>query len=87
MLNIKKNKAQGNVNRITTRLNERLYVKHFFKAAKLIREALWLGGLLTNSESWINIKQKDLSDSEKPNMFYDIFFMHVSAQFFLFRAF
>ena len=33
-----------------------------------MREGLLLGGLLTNSESWINVKQKDLDALEKPDV-------------------
>ena len=38
------------------------------QAAKLMREAILLGGLPTKSESWINITQKDLPDLEKPDL-------------------
>ena len=31
-----------------------------------MREGLFLGGLLTNSESWINITNKDIENLEKP---------------------
>ena len=62
------NKAQGNINKIIKGLDERPYGKHFFKAAKLMREAILLGGLLTNSESWINVTQKDITDLEKPDI-------------------
>ena len=34
----------------------------FFKAGKLMREAVLLSSLLTNSETWINITKKDLED-------------------------
>ena len=32
-----------------------------------MREGLLLGGLLTNSESWINIPEKDIEHFEKPD--------------------
>ena len=32
-----------------------------------MREGLLLGGLLTNSESWINITNKDIKNLEKPD--------------------
>ena len=49
-------------------MNERPYGKHFFKAAKLMREAILINGLLSNSESWINVSKKDLEDLERPDM-------------------
>ena len=39
------NKAHWNVNTIKTKINERPYGKHLFKAAKLMREGILLGGL------------------------------------------
>ena len=45
------NKAHGNINKIVTSINEIPYGKHFFKAAKLMRDAILLNGLLNNSES------------------------------------
>ena len=35
--------------------------------AKLMRESLLLGGLLTNIEGWINVTTQDLDDLEKPD--------------------
>ena len=40
---------------------------HLFKAYKLMRGGILVGGLLTNSESWINVTQKNLEDLEKPD--------------------
>ena len=69
IINIKTrtNKAQGNVNKMVNTLDERPYGRHRFKAAKLMRDAILLSGLLTNSESWINVSKKDLDDLEKPD--------------------
>ena len=39
-----------------------------YKAAKLMREAMLLGGMLNNAESWININQKDIKALEKPDI-------------------
>ena len=61
------NKAIGNVNKIVSTLNERPYGRHFFKAFKLMREGLLLGGILTNSKSWINVTKKNMDDIEKPD--------------------
>ena len=36
-----------------------------FKALKLMREGVLLGGMLTNSESWINVTKLDINELEK----------------------
>ena len=56
------------VNKIMTTLQTRPYGKHTYKAAKLMRETMLLGGMLNNSESWINISQKDIKNLEKPDI-------------------
>ena len=61
------NKATGIINKIMTALSERPYGRHMFKAAKLMREAMLVGGMLTNSEGWINITKKDIELLEKPD--------------------
>ena len=58
----------GNVNRIVMAFSERAYGKHTFKAAKLMREAILVSGLLTNAESWINLTKKNLEELEKPDI-------------------
>ena len=63
-------KALGNVNKIESTLKEKPYGEYFFKAFKLMREGLLLGGLLTNAESWINVTQKGLDELEKPDVCY-----------------
>ena len=55
----KMNKALGNVNKIIPTQNERPYGRHIFKAFKLMRESLLLGGMLTNAESWINVTKQN----------------------------
>ena len=62
------NKATGNVNKIDTTLKERYFGKHTFKAAKLMRESILIGGMLTNAESWIKLTNKDLEDLEKSDI-------------------
>ena len=61
------NKAFGNINKIISTLKERPLGKHTFKAFKLMREGLLLGGLLTNAESWINISKRDIEQLKKPD--------------------
>ena len=63
----KTNRAVGIVNKITSTLSERPYGRHRFKAAKIMRESMLLGSILSNSESWINLTQKDLETLEKPD--------------------
>ena len=62
------NKAIGNINRIESTLRERHYGRHYFKAFRLMREGLLLGGLLNNVESWINVSKNDLEALEKPDV-------------------
>ena len=54
------NRANGNIDKIISTLTERPFGRHYFKAYKLMREGMLIGGLLTNSESWINIINKDI---------------------------
>ena len=67
-LNIKDrtNKAVGNVNKILAGLNERPYGKNTFRAAKIMREAMLVGPLLNNSETWINVTKEDINSLEMP---------------------
>ena len=55
------------MNKISTSLTERQYRKHNFEAAKIMRESMFIGSLLNNSESWINITKQDLDKIEKPD--------------------
>ena len=61
------NRATGTVNKILTILRERPYGKHYFKAAKLMREAMLVNGMLTNSEAWINISKTDIEQLNQPD--------------------
>ena len=60
-------KSYGIIDKIILTLQERPLGIHTFKAFKLMREGIFLGGLLTNSESWINITKKDILSLEKPD--------------------
>ena len=68
-LNIKSrtDKAFGNVEKIKNALIERPYGKYSFKAALLMREALLIGGLLSNSESWTNITESNILKLTQPD--------------------
>ena len=60
------NKGHGSVNKIVTTLNKSHYGKYQFKAAMLMRGGMLVGGMLTNSECWINITKKDVEKLEVP---------------------
>ena len=62
-------KAVGNVNKIICTLQERPYGKHSYFAASLMRDAMLLGGMLFNSESWINVTKADLTSLQKPDTY------------------
>ena len=63
----KTDKAIGNVNKIISAINERPYGRHTYKAALLMRQALLLGGMLTNAETWINITETDITKLTMPD--------------------
>ena len=63
----KVNKAVGSVNRIICAISERPYGQHTFKAALLMRQGLMLSGMLTNSETWINILESDIPKLTMPD--------------------
>ena len=67
--NIKKkvDKCVGSVEKIITALNERPYGHHTYKAALLMRQGLMLGGMLSNSETWINITEADIAKLTMPD--------------------
>ena len=65
----KTNRGVGIVKKIIASLIERPYGRHTFKAAKLMREGMLLGSMLTNAESWINMTKKDIEALEKPDTF------------------
>ena len=50
-----------------TSLNERSFGKHSFVAAGLMRQGMLLGSMLSNSESWINPTETDLTNKQKPD--------------------
>ena len=61
------NKAVGNVNRIITALHERPYGRYTYRAARIMREAMMMGPMVNNSETWFNITQDDLNTLSKPD--------------------
>ena len=55
-------------NKVMKQVSEKKYLgRYYFKAYKLMREGLLLGGMLTNSESWINMTKINIEELEKPD--------------------
>ena len=63
----KTNKSVGNVNKIITTLQERLFGIYNFKAAMLMRDGILMSALLNNAETWNNITKKNTLNLEKPD--------------------
>ena len=63
----KTDKAVGNVSKITHALIERPYGKHSFNSALLMRQAMLLGGLLSNSETLPHLTESDISKLIMPD--------------------
>ena len=57
-------KGRGKAAEILAMINNLSLGKHFFKIAMLLRETLFLGSVLTNSEVWYRLSQADLKDIE-----------------------
>ena len=75
-LNIKEktDRGVGIVNQIISSISERPYGKHTYRAALLMREAMLIASMLTNSETWINLTQQDLDKLQKPDTLLQNFF-------------
>ena len=52
-------------NKVLQSTGERPFGRHSFKAAKLMSEGLLINSLLTNSESWVNLLEKDVDNLGK----------------------
>ena len=68
MINVKDrtNKPVGNVNKIMVGLNERPYGTNTYRAARIMRDAMLVGPLLNNSETWIIVTKEDVNSLETP---------------------
>ena len=66
---VRTDKAFGNVDRIKNALSERPYGKHSFKAALLMRQAMLLGGMLSNAEAWTHLTEVNLAKLQMPDTF------------------
>ena len=57
----------GIVNKKLLSISERPFGIHTYKTALIMREAMLIGSMLTNSESWINLIQQNLNKLQKPD--------------------
>ena len=60
-----KNKGIGIVSVIMAMLQEMSFGQHYFEIAAILRESLFLNGILWNLETWYDIKKKDIEELEK----------------------
>ena len=59
------NKGIGIVSGIMAILQEISFGKHYFEIASILRESLFLNGILWNIETWYDMKEKDIIELEK----------------------
>ena len=57
-------KGQGKVTEIVNILEKVTFGTHYFKVAKLLRESNFLNGIMTNSEVWYGVTQKQVEQLE-----------------------
>ena len=57
-------KGSGIVNQIMSILSDICFGKYQFQIALLLRNSLFLSSLMTNSEAWYNVLNKDLEELE-----------------------
>ena len=57
-------KGQGKVTEIINILEKVTLGSHFFQVAKLLRESIFLNGILTNSEVWYGVSQQQVEQLE-----------------------
>ena len=58
-------KGIGIIKQIESILSDICFGKHYFKVAKLLRQALFLNSILLNVEVWYNVTQDNLKELEK----------------------
>jgi hypothetical protein len=65
-LNVKKrvSKGFGIISKIKNMLDKVTLGHHYFKAALLLRESIFLNGILTNTEVWYGLKESELTELE-----------------------
>ena len=54
-------RGMGIIKDISHILNNTYFGKYFFQSALILRNALLISSLLTNCETWMNIRQKDIN--------------------------
>ena len=57
-------KGQGKVTEIVNILEKVTFGTHYFKVAQLLRESNFLNGIMTNSEVWYGVTQKQVEQME-----------------------
>ena len=65
-LNIEKRivKGRGKLAEIIGSLNKLSFGRHFFRIAMMMRESLFLGSMLTNSEVWYQLTKTEIAEFE-----------------------
>jgi hypothetical protein len=61
----RKNRGTGIVNQIMSILEDICFGKHHFKVAMVLRGALLISSLLTNSEAWYNLSTAEIEELER----------------------
>lgn len=59
------NKGFSIISGIMAMLQEISFGKHYFEIAKILRESLFINGVLWNMETWYDIKEKEIDEIEK----------------------
>ena len=66
--------GNGVIAKIRSILENMSLGKHYFKIAFLLRESLFLNGILYSSEAWYGLTKSEIADLEKVDMIcYEIF--------------
>ena len=58
-------KGLGIISQIMDLLKTVSFGKHYFEIAKLLRETMFVNGLLTNCEAWHNLKESEIARLEE----------------------
>ena len=61
----RRNKGYGVINQIMQILETVYFGKYYFEVAMVLRSSMFLSSLLLNSESWVNLTDKDVRSLEQ----------------------
>ena len=61
----RKNKGHGGINQIMQILESVFFGKYYFEVALVLRSSMFLSSVLLNSESWVNLTDKDVRSLEQ----------------------